>query len=239
MSSVPLSLMSDHDSARSLEMQVFQERDFGGDAALRALLLGFPRALEPGLQILEAVGKVSPSARFDILAMDRSRRLVLVEAAVRDADALLLRSLDHYAWALENLDRLPRAHPQDEAPAGAAPRLLLAMPEIPRTTPGTRPTPPGPGRDARGGPPAGSGGRPRALGPEGGAGSEGGRSIQSIRGREQDGRSGRGGAPGVDGSSEGVGTIPGSARGRYLMTGERWAAVGFHDHGPWGAAFPT
>lgn len=131
MSSVPHSLISDHASARSLETHVFQERDFGGDAALRLLLLDFPGALEPGLQILDAVGKASPSARFDILALDRSRRLVLVEAAAQDADALFLRSLDHYAWTLENLELVHRMHPEHAISAAPAPRILLAMPEIP------------------------------------------------------------------------------------------------------------
>ena len=124
----PLSLMNKAETSRPCGVHVFQERGFEGDEELRSVLLESPGALEPGLEIIDAA--VGPSTRFDVVAIDRVRQLVLVEAAAQDADALLLRSLDHYAWALDNLALFHRTHAHHEARAAGAPRLLLAMPEI-------------------------------------------------------------------------------------------------------------
>ncbi len=101
------------------------------ESNLRTLLIEAPHALEHGLRVIDAVQEPADSCRFDLLALDKSGLLVLVETAVRNADALFLRALDHYRWTIEHLDMLARLHRQHSLDAGRPPRLLLAMPEIP------------------------------------------------------------------------------------------------------------
>ena len=123
--------MAELSQSRVLGLRVFHEQPWESESNVRALLMEAPHALEQGLRFIDAVQEPADSCRFDLLALDESRRLVLVETAVRNADALFLRALDHYRWTSEHLDMLVRLHRQHGLEADRPPRLLLVMPEIP------------------------------------------------------------------------------------------------------------
>ncbi len=123
--------MTEVSQSRVLGLRVFEEQPWESESNLRALLIEAPHALEHGLRVIDAVQEPAESCRFDLLALDKSGLLVLVETAVQNADALFLRALDHYRWTIEHLDMLARLHRQHSLDAGRPPRLLLAMPEIP------------------------------------------------------------------------------------------------------------
>jgi hypothetical protein len=123
--------MAEISQSRVLGLRVFETRSWESEDNLRALLIEAPHALEHGLRVIDAVLDPADSCRFDLLALDKSGLLVLVETAVQNADALFLRALDHYRWTIEHLDLLVRLHRQHSLDAGRPPRLLLAMPEIP------------------------------------------------------------------------------------------------------------
>ena len=123
--------MTEVSQSRMLGLRVFEEQPWESESNLRSLLIEAPHALEHGLRVIDAVQEPAESCRFDLLALDKSGLLVLVETAVENADALFLRALDHYRWTIEHLDMLVRLHRQHPLDAGRPPRLLLAMPEIP------------------------------------------------------------------------------------------------------------
>ena len=92
--------MSESSAARVVGLLTFQEQSLESEGQLRSLLLDAPHALEQGLHLIDAVLDPSRSLCFDLLAIDRSRRLVLVESLARDPDALLLRAPDHCTWTV-------------------------------------------------------------------------------------------------------------------------------------------
>ena len=95
---------------------------------LTATLMECREALEPGLRPLATGVACSPYGEIDLLALDGSNQLTVIDIETTVDDGLLVRGLAHAEWMARNESTLRRlgqasvAHPADQ------PRLILVAP---------------------------------------------------------------------------------------------------------------
>lgn len=87
-------------------------------------------ALEDGLRVFDNSLPCDPFGEIDLLAVDRSNRLAVIDLAVAADDGLLLRGLSHLDWTTRNAANLKRMNPGLVADFTHRPRLLLVAPQF-------------------------------------------------------------------------------------------------------------
>jgi len=92
---------------------------------VKRLILADPSIVEEGLRVLDVDLSTGSSGTTDLVAADSAGSLTLVALCSADADAVLLRLLDQYAWAAEQRDLLGRLYASGGLVAGRPPRCLL------------------------------------------------------------------------------------------------------------------
>jgi hypothetical protein len=73
----------------------------------------------------------SRAGQIDLLAADRSSRLVIVDVDPVEGDNLLLRGIIHYGWVLQNLPPLRRICEEAGVDFSKPPRAILVAPRFP------------------------------------------------------------------------------------------------------------
>lgn len=97
-------------------------------ARLVAMLREFQDALEAGLRVIDVLLPCHPYGEMDLLALDRSNEITIIDFETASNDALLLRGLAHCEWLTHNLPNLRRMHAGKTINLSAAPRLFLLAP---------------------------------------------------------------------------------------------------------------
>lgn len=82
-------------------------------------------ALEDGLRVIDANLPCDPFSEIDLLAVDRSTRLVIIDVATSQDDGLILRGVSHLEWIVRNAPNLRRMHRGLVANFSSQPRLFL------------------------------------------------------------------------------------------------------------------
>jgi hypothetical protein len=93
-------------------------------AALRELA----SQLEPGLRILDELLPCDPCGAIDLLALDATNRLAVLDLETAPADELLIRGLGHVDWMVGNVPLLRRMFRGHAINFSLHPRLLLFAP---------------------------------------------------------------------------------------------------------------
>ena len=101
---------------------------------LTATLKEYPDALENGLQVLGVAIPCNPCGEIDLLALDRSNQLVIVEILTTPGDELLLRGISHVDWVASNVANVQRMYQTWAINLARQPRLMLVAPGFSRLT---------------------------------------------------------------------------------------------------------
>jgi hypothetical protein len=95
---------------------------------LGAMLREAGPALEDGLRPLDSSVPSYPCGEIDLLALDRSNVLTIVDYEVAAADALMLRGIAHVDWVLRNVHTIRRMYAGQVINFSAPPRVMLIAP---------------------------------------------------------------------------------------------------------------
>jgi hypothetical protein len=101
---------------------------------LVATLAEYPDALESGLRVLGVAIPCNPYSEIDLLALDRSNQLVIVEIVTTLGDELLLRGISHVDWVASNVANVQRMYQTQAINLARQPRLMLVAPGFSRLT---------------------------------------------------------------------------------------------------------
>ncbi|PYN52617.1 MAG: hypothetical protein DMD97_00655 [Candidatus Rokuibacteriota bacterium] len=105
-------------------MQVTRDR-------LAAILpLDWSGALEEGLRTIDAKIPCYPCGEIDLLAVDRTSKLTIIDFDTTLNDGLLLRGLGHFDWIVRNTQNVQRMYPAQRVDASLPPRLILLAPQF-------------------------------------------------------------------------------------------------------------
>jgi Holliday junction resolvase-like predicted endonuclease len=97
---------------------------------LRVTLVEYPDALESGLRVLGAAIPCNPYGEIDVLALDRSNQLVIVEVLTTLGDELFLPGISHVDWVARNRANVQRMYPTRAIDLARLPRLILVAPRF-------------------------------------------------------------------------------------------------------------
>ena len=98
---------------------------------ITAALSGFGPTLWEPLRPIATGVSCSRAGQIDLLAADRSNRLVIVDVDPVEGDNLLLRGIIHYGWVLQNLPPLRRVCEEAGVDFSRPPRAILVAPRFP------------------------------------------------------------------------------------------------------------
>jgi hypothetical protein len=98
---------------------------------LAAILpLDWSGALEDGLRTIDARIPCHPCGEIDVLAVDRTNKLTIIDFDTTVNDGLLLRGLGHVDWVVRNTQNVQRMYPTQTVDSSLPPRLVLLAPQF-------------------------------------------------------------------------------------------------------------
>jgi hypothetical protein len=97
---------------------------------LAAILVERDGVLEEGLRTIDAKIPCHPCGEIDLLAVDRTNKLMIIDFETSATDGLLVRGLGHFDWLLRNMANAQRMYPAQGADFSLPPRLLLLAPQF-------------------------------------------------------------------------------------------------------------
>ena len=87
-------------------------------------------SLEEGLRTIEARIPCEPCGDIDLLAIDRTGKLTIIDFDTTINDSLLLRGLGHLDWIACNTEAIRRMCPAQGVGTSLLPRLILVAPQF-------------------------------------------------------------------------------------------------------------
>jgi hypothetical protein len=100
------------------------------DRLAAILPLDWSGALETGLRTIDARIPCDPCGEIDVLAVDRTSRVTIIDFDTTANDGLLLRGLGHFDWALRNAQTIQRMCPAETIDFALPPKLVLLAPQF-------------------------------------------------------------------------------------------------------------
>ena len=98
---------------------------------LAALLpLDWSGALEDGLRTIDVRLPCHPGGEIDVLAVDRTGKLTIIDYDTTPNDGLLLRGIGHVEWVVRNTPTVQRMCPGRTFDPSSPPRLILLAPQF-------------------------------------------------------------------------------------------------------------
>ena len=94
------------------------------------LPLDWSGALEEGLRTIDARIPCHPCGEIDVLAVDRTNKLTIIDFDTTPNDGLLLRGLGHFDWVVRNAQNVQRMCPAQTIDSSLPPRLVLLAPQF-------------------------------------------------------------------------------------------------------------
>ena len=94
------------------------------------LPLDWSGALEEGLRTIDARIPCHPCGEIDVLAVDRTSKLTIIDFDTTLNDGLLLRGLGHFDWVVRNVQNIQRMFPAQTIDAALPPRVVLLAPQF-------------------------------------------------------------------------------------------------------------
>ncbi len=100
------------------------------DRLAAILPLDWSGALEEGLRTIDAKIPCYPCGEIDLLAVDRTSKLTIIDFDTTLNDGLLLRGLGHFDWIVRNTQNVQRMYPVQGVDSSLPPRLILLAPQF-------------------------------------------------------------------------------------------------------------
>jgi hypothetical protein len=87
-------------------------------------------ALEDGMLAIAPGVSCGPSGDIDLLALDRSHQLTIIDVETTPSDGLLMRGISHVDWVVRNMPIVQRLHETWTIDRERQPRLVLVAPRF-------------------------------------------------------------------------------------------------------------
>jgi hypothetical protein len=97
---------------------------------LVSLLRESPGALAEQLRVIDIFVSCHPHSDLDLLALDRSNQLTVIDVDTSLNDALLLRGLGHCDWLQNNIRNIRRMYPGETIALPPQPQIFLVAPRF-------------------------------------------------------------------------------------------------------------
>jgi hypothetical protein len=97
---------------------------------LAATLRECQGALEDNMRVIDARIPCWPRDEIDLLALDRTNQLTIIDVETTPGDGLLLRGLSHIDWVMRNLGIVQRLYRGLTIDGSRQPRLILVAPQF-------------------------------------------------------------------------------------------------------------
>lgn len=97
---------------------------------LLSLLRDQPAAIEEGMRVLDVDLPCEAPGNIELLALDSTKQLVVIDVEDKLNDSLLLRGIAHLDWVVRNIPLLRRMYPGQVINFSLQPRLFLLAPEF-------------------------------------------------------------------------------------------------------------
>jgi len=95
-----------------------------------AILPDLAGGLEDGLRVIDAHLPCQPCGEIDLLAMDRTGQLTIIDFETTVGDGLLLRGIGHFDWVARNLPIVQRLYQAHAVNFSLPTRLFLLAPQF-------------------------------------------------------------------------------------------------------------
>jgi len=100
------------------------------DQLAAMLPLDWSGALEDGLRTIDTRIPCHPCGEIDVLAVDPTSKLTIIDFDTTPNDGLLLRGLGQLDWIVRNAQNVQRMCPTERIDASQPPRLILLAPRF-------------------------------------------------------------------------------------------------------------
>jgi hypothetical protein len=97
---------------------------------LAAALKSMDQALEVGLRVIDFEIPSAPCGEIDLLAIDRTNQLAIIDFELSEGDDILVRGLGHFDWMVANLPNVRRMFRGQAINFSLEPRLFLLAPRF-------------------------------------------------------------------------------------------------------------
>jgi hypothetical protein len=97
---------------------------------LAAVIKAMDDSLENGLRVIDFEIPCAPCGEIDLLAIDRTSQLTIIDFELAGGDELLVRGLGHFDWMVANLPNVRRMFRGQAINFSLEPRLLLLAPHF-------------------------------------------------------------------------------------------------------------
>ena len=97
---------------------------------LTIVLTEFGDAVEDGLRTIDANVPCHPCGEIDLLAVDRTNHLTIIDFDTTANDGLLLRGMGHFDWIVRNMPNVQRMYRDQTINTSLQPRLFLLAPQF-------------------------------------------------------------------------------------------------------------
>jgi hypothetical protein len=97
---------------------------------LAAALKSMDGVLESGLRVIDFGIPCAPCGEIDLLAIDRTNQLAIIDFELTVGDEILVRGLGHFDWMVANLPNVRRMFRGQAINISLEPRLLLLAPHF-------------------------------------------------------------------------------------------------------------
>jgi hypothetical protein len=87
-------------------------------------------ALESGLRVIDFAIRCVPCGEIDLLAIDRTNQLTIIDFELSEGDDILVRGLGHFDWMVANLTNVRRMFRGHAINFSLEPRLFLLAPRF-------------------------------------------------------------------------------------------------------------
>jgi hypothetical protein len=101
-----------------------------GHGQLISLLREHPAALEEGMKVIDAILPCETPGDIELVGLDSTKRLAVIDVDDRPNDSLLLRGLAHLDWVVRNTPLLRRTYQGQVINFSLQPRLILVAPDF-------------------------------------------------------------------------------------------------------------
>jgi hypothetical protein len=97
---------------------------------LAVVLKDVDGALEEGLRAIDTRIPCHPCGEIDVLAVDRTSQLTIIDFDTIVNDGLLLRGIGHFDWIVRNMPNVQRMYRAETIDVSLPPRLVLLAPQF-------------------------------------------------------------------------------------------------------------
>jgi hypothetical protein len=97
---------------------------------LAVILMDFHSALDEGLRAIDEKIPCHPCGEIDLLAVDRTSQLTIIDFETTVNDGLLLRGMGHFDWVSRNMPNVQRMYRTQAVNLALPPRLFLLAPQF-------------------------------------------------------------------------------------------------------------